>query len=138
MKVKRSLTGLLGPATEAATSASVLVSRSNSDCKRTSLASKRHRNYTLDSVPIDYLSRGNSLSRLPSAGGVLSHRPEEGMNADDNQGSPMVTSAVFPRWASSVVDVSKESPFEPPSDSPVRHNHSPNPVSSIRDDIVMY
>ncbi|KAM7540800.1 hypothetical protein Aperf_G00000033098 [Anoplocephala perfoliata] len=131
-KVKRSLTGLLGPITVAAKSATTHVYRSNSDCKRTSLASKHHHyNHTLDTVPTDYPSRGSSLSRLPSTGNTLSHGPEESMDTDDNQGSsPMATSAVFPRWASSVVDISEESPFEPPSDSPVGQNHSPNPVEA--------
>ncbi|VUZ45729.1 unnamed protein product [Hymenolepis diminuta] len=133
--VKRSLTsGLINPAAAAAVAAMAHVSRSDSDRKRVLLASRRLRNHTVGNVPSEYLSRCGSLSRLSSA----SRRHLDGGDVEsDVEGmlirstSPkMASSAIFPRWASSVVDVNEESPFEPPPAD--RNNQSPDLVSLIR------
>ncbi|VDL60863.1 unnamed protein product [Hymenolepis diminuta] len=108
--VKRSLTsGLINPAAAAAVAAMAHVSRSDSDRKRVLLASRRLRNHTVGNVPSEYLSRCGSLSRLSSA----SRRHLDGGDVEsDVEGmlirstSPkMASSAIFPRWASSVVDI---------------------------------
>ncbi|VDO03068.1 unnamed protein product [Rodentolepis nana] len=130
---KRSLTtDLTKPATKAAMAAMPHVSRSNSDLKRTLLASRRLRNYTVSNGPSEYLSRGGSLSRLSSAS--RGRRDGVGVESDvegilNRSPSPkMASSAIFPRWASSVVDVNEESPFEPP---PVdRNNQSPDLIET--------
>lgn len=62
------------------------------------------------------LNRGNSLGRLPTSGTCVpditpSYR-------EDSAADFMVSSAIFPRWASSVMDITRESPFEPPSSLP--------------------
>lgn len=133
--VKRSLTsGLINPAAAAAVAAMAHVSRSDSDRKRALLASRRLRNHTVGNVPSKYLGRCGSLSRLSSAS--RGHLDGGGVESDvegvliRSPSPKMASSAIFPRWASSVVDVNEESPFEPP---PVdRNNQSPDLVSLIR------
>nr|CDS33412.1 mitogen activated protein kinase binding protein [Hymenolepis microstoma] len=130
---KRSLTtDLSNPVTAAAVAAMPHVSRSNSDLKRTLLASRRLRNHTGGNRLSEYLSRGGSLSRLSSAS--RGRRDGGGVESDvegilNRSPSPkMASSAIFPRWASSVVDVNEESPFEPP---PVdRNNQSPDLIET--------
>lgn len=77
---------------------------------------------------------GGSLSRLSSSRGRRSTGGSGGTESDlegtvNRSPSPkMVSSAIFPRWASSVVDVNEESPFEPP---PMHDdNQSPDLVST--------
>ncbi|KAL5113101.1 WD repeat-containing protein 62 [Taenia crassiceps] len=117
-KVKRSYTGFSNAPSAAEVTAVAQVSRSQSERIRPSLASKRQRNRTVGAASVE-LSRGSSLGRLPTSS---STRRGDGVDryADEGIGtSPMFSSAVFPRWASSVVDITQEFPFKPPSPSPL-------------------
>eukprot|EP00108_Taenia_solium_P006289 TsM_000193500 transcript=TsM_000193500 gene=TsM_000193500 len=116
-KVKRSFTGFLEPASAAEVTTVAQVSRSQSERVRPSLASKRQRNRKVGAASVE-LSRGSSLGRLPTSSSTR-RGDSVGRYADGSiDTSSMFSSTVFPRWASSVVDITQEFPFKPPSPPP--------------------
>ncbi|KAH9286084.1 WD repeat-containing protein 62 [Echinococcus granulosus] len=111
--VKRSFTGFLNPSSPTEITVVAHVSRSQSERVRPSLVSKRQRNRTTSAVPAE-LSRGNSLGGLPTSSGTC-RDDGVGCPADEDISTPsMFSSAVFPRWASSVTNITQEIPFKPP------------------------
>ncbi|VDM33273.1 unnamed protein product [Hydatigera taeniaeformis] len=112
-ETKHSFIGFLDPTSEVEVTAVAHVSRSQSERVRSSLTSKRQRNRTFCAVPV-VLGRGNSLGRLPTSSSACRGDSVDRYADEDIDTPSMFSSAVFPRWASSVVNITQEFPFKPP------------------------